>query len=91
VGGPLNDVMSFDPTGEINITYQWDTKSAETGYFGFAFLESPGIYDDGFDNDDDGLIDERRDNGRGYWIEDDNSPYMPDRINQFFLCGSKQI
>lgn len=79
VGGPLNDVMSFDPTGEINITYQWDAYSAETGYFGFAFLESPGIYDDGFDNDGDGLIDERRDSGRGYWIEEDSSPYMIQR------------
>jgi hypothetical protein len=82
VGGPLNDVMSFDPTGEINITYQWDTESAETGYFGFAFLESPGISDDGFDNDDDGLVDERRDNERGNWIENDDSPYMIERYGQ---------
>ena len=76
VGGPLNDVMSFDPTGDINITYQWDTESASTGYFGFAFLESPGIDNDGYDNDDDGLTDESRSNGRGVWIEDDNSSYM---------------
>ncbi len=82
VGGPLHDVMSFDPTGEINITYQWDTESAETGYFGFAFLESPGISNDGFDNDDDGLVDERRDNGRGSWIENDNSPYMMNRYGK---------
>ncbi len=76
VGGPLNDLMSFDPTGEINITYQWDTENPNTGYFGFAFLESPGIDNDAFDNDDDGLIDESRSNGRGAWIENDNSPYM---------------
>ena len=82
VGGPLNDVMSFDPTGEINITYQWDTKNIQTGYFGFAFLESPGISDDGFDNDDDGLVDERRDNDRGIWIENDNSPYMIEHYGQ---------
>lgn len=82
VGGPLNDVMSFDPTGEINITYQWDKESAETGYFGFAFLESPGISDDAFDNDDDGLIDERRDSGRGTWIENDSSPYIMNRYGQ---------
>ena len=29
---------------------------------GFAYLESPGIAYDGFDNDDDGIIDEKRDN-----------------------------
>lgn len=76
VGGPLNDLMSFDPTGDINITYQWDYVSAETGFFGFAFLESPGIDSDGFDNDEDGLIDESRESGRGVWIENDDSPYM---------------
>ncbi|MBN2008960.1 hypothetical protein JW960_06420 [candidate division KSB1 bacterium] len=79
VGGPLNDIMSFDPTAEINITYQWDTQSTQTGYFGFAFLESPGIDNDGFDNDEDGLIDESRSNGKGVWIENDDSPYMMHR------------
>ncbi|MCI0515056.1 hypothetical protein L0128_17715 [candidate division KSB1 bacterium] len=81
VGGPLNDVMAFDPSGEINITYQWDKQSAATGFFGFAFLESPGIETDGFDNDEDGLIDESRASGRGVWIENDNSAYMLWRYN----------
>ena len=55
-----------------------------TGYAGYAFLESPGIGDtyiydefgalkdtvrgDGIDNDDDGLIDESRNNPRGDYI-----------------------
>lgn len=82
VGGPLNDVLSFDPTGDINITYQWDKVDYETGYFGFAFLESPGIDTDGFDNDEDGLYDEARDSGRGTWIENDASPYMMNRYGQ---------
>ena len=82
IGGPLNDAMSFDPTGEVNITYQWDLLSRETGYFGFAFLESPGIETDGFDNDDDGLIDESRASGRGEWIENDDSPYMLERYGE---------
>ncbi|MDZ7345773.1 MAG: hypothetical protein ONA69_03180, partial [candidate division KSB1 bacterium] len=37
------------------------------------FLESPGIFGDGQDNDGDGLIDERRDNGPGVWL--DSYPY----------------
>ena len=37
------------------------------GYFGYIFLESPGDPHDGKDNDDDGMIDESRDNG----IDDD--------------------
>ncbi|MCI0513033.1 hypothetical protein L0128_07480 [candidate division KSB1 bacterium] len=76
IDGPLQDVISFDPTGDINITYQWDKISVNTGYFGFAFLESPGIETDGFDNDEDGLVDESRASGRGVWIENDNSTYM---------------
>lgn len=76
VDGPLNDLMAFDPSGEINITYQWDYVSFNYGYFGFAFLESPGNDTDGLDNDEDGLIDESRVSGRGVWIEGDNSPYM---------------
>lgn len=76
VDGPLNDAMSFEPGRDINITYQWDYKSKATGYLGFAFLESPGIDSDGLDNDEDDLTDESRDNGRGVWIENDNSAYM---------------
>lgn len=82
VGGPLNDFMSFDPTGEINITYQWDNKDGETGFFGFAFLESPGNETDGIDNDQDGLTDESRASGPGEWIENDASPYMLERYGE---------
>jgi len=50
----------------IDLAYSWDINGVglggrRTGTMGFAFLESPGIFDDGIDNDDDGLIDERRD------------------------------
>ncbi len=52
---------------ELNMSYQWDTDGVgedgyPTGTAGYAYLESPGIYGDGKDNDRDGLIDERRDN-----------------------------
>ena len=35
---------------------------------GFAFLESPGISDDEIDNDQDGIIDEKRDNDKGVYV-----------------------
>lgn len=76
VAGALNDYISFDPSGDINITYQWDKTDSHTGFFGFAFLESPGIDSDGFDNDEDGLTDESRVSGRGEWIVADASVYM---------------
>ncbi len=55
---------------EGNMSYQWDTDGVgedgyATGTAGYAYLESPGIYNDMKDNDRDGLIDERRDNPAG--------------------------
>jgi len=57
----------------LNLSYSWDTDGAgedgyPTGVAGYAYLESPGIYNDGIDNDGDGLIDERRDNDAGQMI-----------------------
>ncbi len=71
VGGP-ND--SLDDNGfydtKIDIAYAWDNDFTgqtgfvgKPGYVGYAFLESPGNPFDGIDNDEDGLIDERRDDG----------------------------
>ncbi len=56
-----------------NLSYSWDTDGVgedgyQTGTAGYAYLESPGIFNDGRDNDDDGLIDERRDNKAGVKI-----------------------
>ncbi len=50
-----------------NLAYVWDTDGIgaggiRTGVLGFTFLETPGHPDDNIDNDEDGLVDERRDN-----------------------------
>ena len=60
-----DDVGSFND--ELDLSYCWDTNGTgnfgyDTGALGFAFLESPGIPNDLIDNDDDGLVDEKRDN-----------------------------
>ncbi|MFQ5708096.1 MAG: hypothetical protein ACE5HO_11630 [bacterium] len=54
----------------LDLTYIWDqegigTWGGPTGWIGYGYLESPGIGDDGIDNDDDGLVDESRDSGPG--------------------------
>ena len=73
-GDADDDLADLDTTGNMNITYSWDSDNLGTGgwspvgYFGFAFLESPGIDNDGIANDDDGLIDESRDSGPGGWV-----------------------
>jgi hypothetical protein len=66
MGGSLSgDDASFDQHEDI--TYAWNKagvsdKGIPTGYFGFAFLESPGLADDGIDNDGDGMTDESQNN-----------------------------
>jgi hypothetical protein len=63
MGGSLEgDDASFDKL--LDITYTWTTglsrNGLKVGYFGFAFLESPGIDTDGIDNDQDGYVDENQ-------------------------------
>jgi hypothetical protein len=57
----------------LDLCYSWAEGGVgypdnwKTGYYGYAYLESPGNSLDGIDNDGDGLVDERRDNN----IDDD--------------------
>ncbi|MFA6457450.1 MAG: hypothetical protein WCW40_11560 [Bacteroidota bacterium] len=66
MGGSLSgDNASFDSGDDI--TYAWSDGDVSNlglplGYFGFAFLESPGISNDGIDNDGDGITDESQGN-----------------------------
>lgn len=61
---PGNSVY-FNTT--LDIAYSWapgglgNPGNWKTGYLGYAYLESPGNPFDGIDNDQDGMIDERRD------------------------------
>jgi hypothetical protein len=66
IGGESDDELGFFDR-KVDLAYSWDTDETgagglRTGTMGFAYLESPGISDDFFDNDDDGLTDEKRDN-----------------------------
>ncbi|MGE5315102.1 MAG: hypothetical protein ACM3Q4_10440 [Acidobacteriota bacterium] len=53
----------------LDICYAWDhdfkgnPNNYQTGYYGYAYLESPGNATNGIDDDGDGMIDERRDDG----------------------------
>ena len=71
-GDSMDDDAFFDTDDDI--TYCWDLDGYDNkgrpgvGYFGYAFLESPGDPLNGKDDDDDGLVDERQDNDRGSYI-----------------------
>ncbi|MDZ7269467.1 MAG: hypothetical protein ONB48_18790 [candidate division KSB1 bacterium] len=73
--GTTDDNAAFRK--ELNLVYGWDNdnigvwqrnREIPPGYLGWKFLESPGLGDDGVDNDNDGLLDERRDNDAGNLI-----------------------
>ncbi len=72
-GDSVDDLASF--AAEDDIVYMWDRDGLDNqgrpglGYFGFAFLESPGDPLDGRDNDANGIVDETQDNDRGTRIE----------------------
>lgn len=71
-GDSQDDNAFFD--AEEDITYCWDIDGRDNkgrqgvGYFGYAFLESPGDPLNGNDDDLDGLIDERQDNNAGTYL-----------------------
>jgi len=68
-GDSVDDLADFERQDDI--VYMWDRDGLDNkgrpgvGYFGFAFLESPGEPLDGEDNDQNGIVDERQDNPAG--------------------------
>ena len=73
-----DDNAFFDKSLGLNLVYTWDTfghgvdlasRCSNTGYLGYAYLETPGNPFDGQDNDLDGIVDEKRDGGIGQRIE----------------------
>jgi len=75
MGGSLSgDDASFDR--DVDITYAWNRNfiadnGLPMGYFGYAFLESPGLPYNGIDDDGDEMVDESQNNGKdddGDWV-----------------------
>jgi hypothetical protein len=68
-----DDNAYYDKSLGLNLVYTWDKNGngfiGETGYLGYAYLETPGNPFDGSDNDSNGVVDEKRDGGPGQLIE----------------------
>ncbi len=69
-----DDEGAYD--AQLDIAFAWDYDGVGSpglwgpvGTAGYAFLESPGNFTDGQDNDNDGITDERRESGAGQLIE----------------------
>lgn len=83
--GDADDNSGFNRSE--NMVFAWDNDNATDhwtkyktilpGYLAWKYLESPGLAEDGADNDNDGLIDERRDNDAGTWIFGPVGKYGP--------------
>lgn len=89
IGGHDNSSNNAGDYDELlDMSYAWSTVPfgspgnwSPVGYAGYAFLESPGVPDDGIDNDFDGPTDEKRDNNPVTFITDPNlDPFL---INPF--------
>ncbi|MFC1528032.1 hypothetical protein ACFL5D_04760 [Candidatus Neomarinimicrobiota bacterium] len=72
----------------IDIAFSWDYNGlGQPGQWGpvgvaaYAFLESPGNSTDGIDNDENGIVDEKRDNSAGQWL--DTYPYNVTDVDAF--------
>jgi len=66
IGNDGNDELAYFNT-DLDMSYSWDINGVgsgglPTGTMGFAYLESPGLAYDDIDNDNDGILDEKRDN-----------------------------
>lgn len=68
-----DDNAFFDKSIGLNLVYTWDKfghgVQGNTGYLGYSYLETPGNPFDAKDNDDDGILNEKRDGGPGIKIE----------------------
>ncbi|MEO1021992.1 MAG: hypothetical protein AAFW89_05560 [Bacteroidota bacterium] len=99
IGGATADNNALFDTQD-DITYQWHTRNLvrngfRVGYGGVGFLESPGIANDGIDNDADGLTDEARDDGidnDGDWAPwtdvNNNGRYDNEDLNNNFILDA---
>jgi len=73
IGGEDEDVAGYNTRLDITYCYDYDNTGYPGAYspvpaIGYGYLESPDRGYDGIDNDEDGMVDERRDDG----IDNDN-------------------
>jgi len=73
--GSVSDVDSYRRDQNMVETYSYNNflepglpyRNILPGWMAWKFVESPGISDDGIDNDNDGMVDESRDNPAETW------------------------
>tara|TARA_R110002096_G_scaffold97694_21_gene217863 strand:+ start:12684 stop:16553 length:3870 start_codon:yes stop_codon:yes gene_type:complete len=101
IGGSTGSNNALFDTKD-DITYQWHKNNLvqngfKVGYAGVGFLESPGISNDGIDNDADGMVDESRNDGIDndgdwrIWVDvDGNGQYDNEDTNNNFILDPNE-
>lgn len=97
VGGehsPDGDIGFFDKSTDM--AYAWDYDGVglgglEPGTIGLAFLESPGRAYDGIDTDEDGLVDEKRDNPAGTLIGPTDGIQNLDKFLSYYNLKEEEL
>ena len=78
-GGDYDQLLNISYAWLVGVSVGMPGNWRPVGMAAYAFLESPGISDDGKDNDHDGLTDERRDNEAKVFIKNPNQdPFLRD-------------
>ena len=80
----------------IDMSYSWDINGIgqgglPTGTMGFAYLESPGLAYDDIDNDEDGLLNEKRDNVATTKIGPTDGIYDVDKFLSFYKLDLTEL
>ncbi len=77
--GDYDEVLDISYAWLVGVDVGMPGNWSPVGMAAYAFLESPGISDDGIDNDHDGLTDEKRDNTAENFISNPlNDPFLRD-------------
>ena len=80
----------------LDMSYSWDINGIgqgglPTGTMGFAYLESPGLAYDDIDNDEDGILNEKRDNVATKKVGPTDGIYDVDKFLSFFKLDLAEL
>ncbi|RPH97050.1 MAG: hypothetical protein EHM72_14030, partial [Calditrichaeota bacterium] len=91
---PDDDIGYFNKS--LDMVYVWDydgigVGGLRPGVFATAYLESPGLAYDLIDNDDDGLVDEKRDNQPGALVDPYHHIVDLDKFLDFYHVDEAEL
>ena len=95
IGGDGSDEVGYF-NDQLDLSYSWDENGIGIsglipGIMGFAYLESPGLAYDGIDNDNDGILDEKRDNQAVNFVGPTDGIYDMSKFLDFYNLSAADL